>query len=145
MGRKDGSTNYGIGVNSSDNTVNLPARAISLFETVIDETKSLKVSYNYRGILGTLPELDVSKARSSVYGRYMAGTQGIYTDNMYIGDSDQYLAFYEDGNGDRHLKISAKEFVVGYDPESGEEIYWDEEAAAIAEEKTGLNITKIFV
>ena len=141
MGRKDGSTNYGIGVNSSDNTVNLPARAISLFETVIDETKSLKVSYNYRGILGTLPELDVSKARSSVYGQYMAGTQGIYTDNMYIGDSDQYLAFYEDGNGDRHLKISAKEFVVGYDPESGEEIYWDEEAAAIAEEKTGLNIT----
>ena len=141
MGRKDGSTNYGIGINSSDNTVNLPARAISLFETIIDETKNLKVTYDYRGILGTLPELNTRKARSSIYGTYMAGTQGIYTDNMYIGDSDQYLAFYTDNLGDRHLKISAKEFIVGYDPESGAEINWSDEAEAIAESKIGLTVS----
>ena len=126
MGREDGSSNYGIGVNSSDNTVNLPRRAISLFETIIDPSKSPKVSYKYRGILGTLPELPVDDVRQSIYPQYMEGTQGIYTDNMYIGDGNQYIAFYEDNAGNKHLKISAKELIFEYDPNTGQEITWDD-------------------
>ena len=122
-----GSNNYGIGINSSDGFINLPPRAISLFETVIHPNQDPKVSYRFRGILGTLPDplesnIDV---RSSIYP-YMQGKQGIYTDNMYIGDKDQYIAFYEDSNGDKHLKISAKEMVFEYDPDTGEEITWQD-------------------
>lgn len=122
-----GSNNYGIGINSSDGFINLPPRAISLFETVIHPNQDPKVSYRFRGILGTLPDplesnIDV---RSSIYP-YMQGKQGIYTDNMYIGDGDQYIAFYEDNNGDKHLKISAKEMVFEYDPDTGEEITWQD-------------------
>ena len=123
---KVGTSNYGIGVNSSDNTVNLPRRAISLFETVIDETKNPKVTYNYRGILGTLPTLPATEVSDTIYNNQMAGTQGIYTDNMYIGDKNQYLAFYTDNNGNKHLKISAKEMVFGYDEDTGEEITWED-------------------
>ena len=122
-----GEHNYGIGINSSDNYVNLPARAISLFETTIHPNDTTKVTYNYRGILGTLPDPTESNidVRGSIYP-YMQGKQGIYTDNMYIGDKDQYIAFYEDNNGDKHLKISAKEMVFEYDPETGEEITWQD-------------------
>ena len=35
----------------------------------------------------------------------MKNTQGIYTDNMYIGDKDQYIAFYTDALGNKHLDI----------------------------------------
>lgn len=131
MGNSNGTSNYGIGINSSDNTVNLPARAISLFETTIDDSEDIKVAYNYRGILGTLPEMS-SGVKTSVYDN-MKGTQGIYTDNMYIGDEDQYIAFYTDGNNDKHLKISARDLVFEYDPTTGEETTWEdkiEEAAA---------------
>ena len=122
-----GFNNYGIGINSSDGFINLPPRAISLFETVIHPNQDPKVSYRFRGILGTLPDplesnIDV---RSSIYP-YMQGKQGIYTDNMYIGDKDQYIAFYEDNNGDKHLKISAKEMVFEYDSDTGEEITWQD-------------------
>lgn len=103
------SANYGIGVNSSDNTVNLPRRAISLFETTInpDPEKPVKVSYDYRGILGTLPSLsDMSgKVDEDIY-THLRERQGIYTDNMYIGDQDQYLAFYTE-NQQKKLKIKA--------------------------------------
>ena len=123
MGNKEhgsgrvGTSNYGIGVNSSDNSVNLPARAISLFETVIDETHEPKVTYNYRGILGTLPIMS-SGVDTSVY-QNMQGTQGIYTDNMYIGDGTQFLAFYEDGNGDKQLRIKANQIIYEViDPET---------------------------
>ena len=107
-----GSSNYGIGINSSDNTVNLPPRAISLFETVVDETKNPKVSYNFRGILGTLPNTQTANISvdSSIYN-YMAGTQGIYTDNMYIGDLNQYIAFYKDENGNKQLRIKANQIM----------------------------------
>ena len=100
MGNISGTSNYGIGINSSDNTVDLPARAISLFETTIDTNNTPKIAYNLRGILGTLPTdtssymIDVD---SDIYGA-MAGTQGIYTDNMYIGNHNQYVAFYQNGN-----------------------------------------------
>lgn len=106
-----GNNNYGIGINSSDNVVNLPARAISLFETIIDETKEPKVSYNYRGILGTLPFMDENSI-SPIYPAYMEGKQGIYTDNMYIGDKNQYIAFYKDANGNSQLRLVAKSFEV---------------------------------
>lgn len=125
MGRENGTSNYGIGVNSSDNTVNLPARAISLFETVIDPTKTIKVSYNYRGILGTLPTLPTSQV-SSYYDNYLTGTQGIYTDNMYIGDKDQYLVFYTDNVGKKHLRISASDLVFSVDPDTGQEKTWEQ-------------------
>lgn len=112
MGNKTGNSNYGIGINSSDNTVNLPARAISLFETVIDETKEPKVSYNYKGILGTLPSRNSGVQAGPLYESYMEGTQGIYTNNMYIGDDKQYIAFYKDGNGDAQLRLVAKSFEI---------------------------------
>ena len=120
----DGAHNYGIGINSSDNYVGLPERAISLFETKIHPDRSVKVTYDYKGILGTLPE-HLPNTRSSIY-QYMGGTQGIFTNNMYIGDQNQYLAFYTDQNGDKHLKISAKEFVYEYDSETDTEKTWDE-------------------
>ena len=120
---ENGIHNYGIGINSSDNTVNLPARAISLFETQIDETANPKVSYNFRGILGTLPQLGVNQV-SSLYNQYMKNTQGIYTDNMYIGDKDQFLAFYTDTSGEepkKKLRIKANEILF----ESGDGDYTD--------------------
>ena len=126
MGREDGSSNYGIGVNSSDNTVNLPRRAISLFETVVDPTKNPKISYNYRGILGTLPTLPNTEVYDAIYNQRMAGTQGIYTDNMYIGDKSQYIAFYEDEDGKKKLKISAKEIIYEVNDDTGEETTWED-------------------
>ena len=107
-----GTENYGIGINSSDNYVNLPARAISLFETTIHPNTNPKVTYNMRGILGTLPTMSDSGDTAQVasfYNQNMAGTQGIYTDNMYIGDLQQYLAFYTDSNGRKQLRIRASE------------------------------------
>ena len=108
MGNTNGNSNYGIGINSSDNTVNLPARAISLFETNIHngQNEDFKVTYDYQGILGTLPTMNTG-VDASIYN-YMQGTQGIYTNNMYIGDENQYLAFYNDGD-DKKLKIQADE------------------------------------
>lgn len=97
--------NYGIGINSSDNSILLPKRAISLFETNIDSSASStepKLDYNFRGILGTLPDdLDMDNTIKN----YMKGTQGIYTDNMYIGDDKQYVSFYTDDSEDRQLRI----------------------------------------
>ncbi len=116
----EGKHNYGIGVNSSDNTVNLPARAISLFETVIDQTKSPKVSYNYKGILGTLPTLSVDHVNDSIYNQRMAGTQGIFTNNMYIGDASQFIAFYKDSNGNNQLRIKANQIVFEVTDEHGQ-------------------------
>lgn len=110
MGDENGNNNYGIGVNSSDNTVNLPARAISLFETAIDSNSNPKVSYNYRGILGTLPQLPTSQVNNNIYNVNMAGTQGIYTDNMYIGDASRFVAFYTENN-QKKLRIKANEIV----------------------------------
>lgn len=102
--------NYGIGINSSDNYVNLPRRAISLFETEIHPNDSVKVTYDLKGVLGTLPNLSSSKA-STLYANNMAGTQGIYTDNAYIGNNDQYMAYYTDNDGDKHLRIKAESVV----------------------------------
>ena len=122
MGRTDGSSNYGIGINSSDNTVNLPRRAISLFETEVDseatETEP-KITYNYRGILGTLPELG-TKVNSTIYDYNMKDTQGIFTDNMYIGDRTHYIAFYTDKNDDtKKLRIAGADIVFTYDDGEG--------------------------
>lgn len=124
-----GTQNYGIGINSSDNYVNLPARAISLFETTIHPDEDIKVTYNYRGILGTLPRMEYEGDNIQVaelYHKYMEGTQGIYTDNMYIGNENQYLAFYTDNNGNKHLKISAKEIIYEIDETTQQEITWEQ-------------------
>ena len=118
MGNKAGTSNYGIGINSSDNTVNLPARAISLFETSIDETQEPKVTYNYRGILGTLPQMNTG-VDTSIY-QNMQGTQGIYTDNMYIGDEGQFIAFYEDKQGHKQLRIKANQVIYEVTDEHGQ-------------------------
>ena len=112
MGNQAGTSNYGIGINSSDGFINLPPRAISLFETVIHPNQDPKVSYKYRGILGTLPDERVNNlnVNTNIY-QNMRNTQGIYTDNMYIGDLNQYIAFYEDANGNKQLKIKANQIV----------------------------------
>ena len=108
------SNNYGIGINSSDSAVNLPARAISLFETEIYPNEDVKVGYKFKGILGTLPALG-SEYMSPAMEYYMAGTQGIYTNNMYIGDGEKYLAFYtyidDQGNEQRTLRLVADQFI----------------------------------
>ena len=121
MGREDGTSNYGIGINSSDNTVNLPRRAISLFETVVNENSNPKISYKYRGILGTLPILQYTGQNpqvSQLYHNYLEGTQGIYTDNMYIGDNSKYIAFYTDNNT-KKLRIAGADIVFTYEDGHG--------------------------
>jgi len=115
-----GSHNYGIGINSSDNYVNLPERAISLFETVIHPTDSVKVTYDYKGILGTLPDLGDTAVDRNIYSINMAGTQGIFTNNMYIGDNNQYIAFYTDENGDKQLRIKAKRVMYEITDDQGQ-------------------------
>ena len=121
--------NYGIGINSSDNTVNLPARAISLFETAINEQSEPKVTYKYKAILGTLPTLSVYDVDRSIYTQYMEGSQGVYTNNLYIGDADQYIAFYEDSSSNKHLKIKAQDIV--YEVSGGREVTYADKIADI--------------
>lgn len=140
--------NYGIAINSSDDFLALPPRAISLFETTIHPEKSIKVSYNFRGILGTLPNLPYTGKDAIVnplYHNYMEGFQGIYTDNMYIGDKDQYLAFYEDELGHKHLKISAKEMIFSYDPETGKETTWEEKIEDATQGQDGENAINVVI
>lgn len=120
---EDGVHNYGIGINSSDNYVNLPQRAISLFESEIHPNDSVKVTYNYRGILGTLPPLGNNIANDKIYP-YMTGTQGIYTDNMYIGDANQFIAFYTDGQGKKQLRIKANQVVYEVTDEDTGQSSW---------------------
>ena len=122
--------NYGIGINSSDNYVGLPERAISLFESKIHPDQSVKVTYDYKGILGTLPDLGSDIVDRSVFANNMAGTQGIFTNNMYIGDNTQYLAFYTDKNGNKQLKIKANQVVYEVPGEEGEESEWQDIAEA---------------
>ena len=118
---EDGIHNYAIGINSSDNMVSLPRRAISLFETTINPNGTPKVSFDYRGILGTLPELPyetqdgvANPQVAKLYHDYLANKQGIYTDNMYIGDANRYVAFYKDNQGG-HLKVKGTiEAEAGY-------------------------------
>ena len=127
MGNQAGTANYGIGINSSDGYINLPPRAISLFETVIYPNQDPKVSYRYRGILGTLPDERTNNlsVNTSIY-QNMRNTQGIYTDNMYIGDNSQYIAFYEDGNHNKQLKIKANQIMFEIsDPAPGEDPWKD--------------------
>ena len=118
-----GEHNYGIGINSSDNYVNLPARAISLFETTIHPNDTTKVTYNYRGILGTLPHMS-SEDVGIIYPTYMQGKQGIYTDNIYIGNAEKYIAFYKytEINPETqlpeekaNLRVVADQFIVSAD------------------------------
>ena len=124
MGNAAGTSNYGIGINSSDNTVNLPARAISLFNTTVNTSATgdtPKITYDYTGILGTLPVLTIDNINNdNPYDTYMVGTQGIYTDNMYIGDANQYIAFYTDKESTpaKHMIIKAKEFTLETEEES---------------------------
>lgn len=105
--------NYGIGINSSDNGLTLPERAISLFETELDNNNENKIKFSYRGILGTLPDTSLmgNSVNSKIYPN-MAKTQGIYTDNMYIGNKDQYVAFYKEKNtGEPRLDVKGTLYV----------------------------------
>lgn len=127
MGNTAGTSNYGIGINSSDNSVNLPRRAISLFETEINENDAsgLKVRYKYKAVLGTLPVLEYSGPDAQVselYNRNLKETQGIFTDNVYIGDKSSYLAFYtdKDDNNKKKLRISGADiYLTAADEQSG--------------------------
>lgn len=114
FGNKQGSeitNNYGIGINSGDTNLTLPPRAISLFETQLESTdpEEDKISFKYRGILGTLSEeLLTSLDMAPNIKPNMNDTQGIYTDNMYIGDANQYVAFYRDKNNKNKAKLDIK-------------------------------------
>ena len=119
MGNQAGTSNYGIGINSSDGFINLPPRAISLFETVIHPNQDPKVSYRYKGILGTLPDerLNNLNVNTSIY-QNMRGTQGIYTNNMYIGDNKNFVTYYYDKTAQEYrLIINADTIYEGYDDE----------------------------
>jgi hypothetical protein len=83
----------------------------------------VKVTYNYRGILGTLPPMS-SEDVGIVYPTYMQGKQGIYTDNMYIGNAEKYIAFYKytEINPETqlpeekaNLRVVADQFIVSAD------------------------------
>ena len=148
---ENGRNNYGIGINSSDNYVGLPERAISLFESKIHPDRSVKVTYDYKGILGTLPDLGDELVDRSVFANNMAGTQGIFTNNMYIGDNTQYLAFYTDqndldssGNPKRKLKIKANQLMFEYyDEESGQTDYKD--VTEVSEGKDGEDAISVVI
>ena len=119
MGNEAGTSNYGIGINSSDGFINLPPRAISLFETVIHPNQDPKVSYRYKGILGTLPDERVNNlnVNTGIY-QNMRGTQGIYTNNMYIGDNKNFITYYYDKTANEYrLIINADTIYEGYDDE----------------------------
>ena len=120
MGNEAGTSNYGIGINSSDGFINLPPRAISLFETTVHPNQTPKISYNYRGILGTLPDERVNNlnVNSSIY-QQLRGTQGIYTDNMYLGNNKSYLAYYTDNQGNKQFRIAGADIVFTYDDGHG--------------------------
>ena len=118
--------NYGIGINSSDSAVNLPPRAITLFESNIlpEASTGIKVEYNIRGLVGTLPETKVlntgkglpsgKDAVADLYTENMEGLQGIYTDNMYIGDADQYLAYYTKADYEKVANPTGSPAAQGY-------------------------------
>jgi hypothetical protein len=117
---ENGIHNYGIGINSSDNYVNLPERAISLFESKIHPEQSVKVSYDFKGILGTLPPLGSNIVNQNIYSNNMAGTQGIFTNNMYIGDQSHYIAFYTNNtNNQKKLRNAGADIVFTYDDGQG--------------------------
>ena len=87
--------NFAISLNSSKSNLAMPAKAITLSEiNRVDTGGSLTINSNFRGIFGQLPANGVN-VDSSIY-QYMAGTQGVYTDNIYIGDTNKYIAFYTD-------------------------------------------------
>ena len=51
--------------------------------------------------------------------QHMEGIQGIYTDNMYIGDNNSYLAFYTENN-QKKLRISGADiYLTAADEQSG--------------------------
>lgn len=113
---ESGIHNYGIGINSSDNYIALPQRAISLFETTIHPGESVKVSYDFKGILGTLPPLGTGLVNESIYTENMVGTQGIFTNNMYIGDNKNFITYYYDKTTQQYrLIINADTIYEGYD------------------------------
>ena len=60
------------------------------------------------------------------YHNYLEGTQGIYTDNMYLGDHDQYITFYTDNNNNKQLRIKASQMIYEVNSQTGEETTWDE-------------------
>lgn len=108
FGTENGTSNYGIGINSSDNYVALPGRAISLFNSIINPDATTKVTYDFQGILGTLPPTGSLNVDNQYY-QFLAGKQGIFTDTFYFGNDEQYITYYSDNNlpPKRHLIIKA--------------------------------------
>ena len=107
--------NYGIAINSSGSKTQVPPKAISLFEAYPDIEEGeiregTEPALRYRGVLGTLPNFSGQGGGvADFYQQYMRGTQGIYTNNMYIGDNNQYVAYYTDSQNEKHLKIKTSE------------------------------------
>ena len=110
FGKEDQSSNYGIGINSGDGYINLPRRAISLFESEIHPNKTTKVSYDFKGIFGTLPNLGSSKVDYKYY-KYLQDTQGVFIDNFYFGNNEQYITFYEGEDKKKHLVLKVQDLL----------------------------------
>ena len=109
------SDNYGIAINSSNSDTMAPEKAITLFEYEgnIDEDRFQGVGLNYKGVFGTLPDMTTqpeNKVNDDIYN-YMRGTQGIFTDNMYLGNDEQYIAYYTN-NGNKTLAIRVKDIDI---------------------------------
>lgn len=110
--------NYGIGINSSDSGLIVPPRSISLY-TAYGNISNNEISgplvFDYQAILGTLPKMDENKVSIDIYSN-LQGTQGIFTDNMYIGNNNEYIAYYtyinENNQSQKKLSIVVNDLYI---------------------------------
>lgn len=100
--------NYAISINSSEASVAGAPKAITLYESNYSKNNNvINVTNKINGVFGTLPPLGSDLVDSNIYD-YMKETQGIYTNNMYLGDNNQYVAFYTKNDTQKKvLKIKA--------------------------------------
>ena len=110
--------NYGIAINSSNSDVVVPSRSISLYTArgnVVDGEISGPLAFDYQAILGTLPQMTKKGKVSTEIYSHLQGTQGIFTDNMYIGNENEYIAYYtytEDGQSKKKLSIVVSDLYI---------------------------------
>lgn len=121
--------NYGIGLNSGDNSVGLPRRSISLFniDNMLIDTGEIVTSYDFQAIVGVLPQIYDT---STEYKDHLQGRNGIYSKNMYIGNERSYLSFSEETG---KLKIVTDELEVtsGLDSQFEAEIFMERQPTKV--------------
>lgn len=73
-------SDIGIGINSSNNSSFIPARALSMIETVIEDGEnSTTLNMKTRLLLGKIPKGTISNIKEDTYG--------LYADNVYLKGS----------------------------------------------------------